>query len=228
MNAYIHESCHRYACIYTWVTSQVWMHIYMSHVIGMNAYVHESCHIRECIYTWVMSHTWMHIYRSHPHTSSAAGTLPLGWHIDTHTHTHTQPTHPHTSSARSAGTLPICDMTHLCVWHDSFIYVTWLIFICDLTHLYMWHDSSICVTWLIYICDMTHLYMWHDSSICVTWLIYICIHIVCGMTQAWHTHTPPVQDQLAHCLRAEKTRGGTHGASEHTLPRVALPPHCPK
>ena len=30
--------------------------------------------------------------------------------------------------------------------------------ICDMTHPYMWHDSSIYVTWLIHICDMTHPY----------------------------------------------------------------------
>jgi len=27
-----------------------------------------------------------------------------------------------------------CDMTHSCVWHDSFICVTWLIHMCDVTH----------------------------------------------------------------------------------------------
>ena len=41
------------------------------------------------------------------------------------------------------------------------------------THLYMWHDSFICVTWLIHMCDMwriptcdmTHSYAGHDSFI---------------------------------------------------------------
>ena len=46
--------------------------------------------------------------------------------------------------------------THSCVWHDSFICVTWLIRMCDMTH--VWHDSFISVTWLIHMCDMTHLY----------------------------------------------------------------------
>jgi len=34
-----------------------------------------------------------------------------------------------------------------------------------MTHLYVWHDSFICVTWLIHMCDMTHSYVWHDSFI---------------------------------------------------------------
>jgi len=47
----------------------------------------------------------------------------------------------------------MCAMTHLHVWHDAFICVTWCI--------HMWHDA--------FICDMTHSYvtwlvnMWHDS-----------------------------------------------------------------
>jgi len=92
----------------------------------------------------------------------------------------------------------------ICVWHDSFVCVTWLIHMCDMTHLYVWHDSSICVTRRIhmcsmymrlfvcvracvcvraemyrhptfwFVCDMTHSYMWHDWFICVMWLIPIC------------------------------------------------------
>jgi len=77
----------------------------------------------------------------------------------------------------------------LCVWHDSFIWVTWLVCICDMmhscvchkqllihmcgmTHLDVWLDSFTYVTWLIHMCDMTHSHVWHDSSICVTWLIH--------------------------------------------------------
>ena len=94
----------------------------------------------------------------------------------------------------------VCDMTPSCVWHDSFICVTWrhdsfirvtwLIHMCDMTHSYVWHDSFMCVTWLIRMSDMTHSYEWHDSFsyswhnsfsfvwhhslICVTWLIHVC------------------------------------------------------
>jgi len=77
------------------------------------------------------------------------------------------------------------------------IFVAWLIHTCDMTHLYVWHDSVmrvtwliICVTWLtiyvtwlmvdpprkgldvIYTCDITHLYVWRESFICVAWLIH--------------------------------------------------------
>ena len=57
---------------------------------------------------------------------------------------------------------------HFCVWHDSFIRVTWLIPTLDMTHSYVWHDSFIRVTWLIHTCDMTHSYVWHNSFIRVT------------------------------------------------------------
>ena len=97
----------------------------------------------------------------------------------------------------TAAVVYMCDMTHSCVWHDSFIRVTWLIHVwhdsficvtwlihmCAMTHSYMSHNSFICVTWLIHMCDMTHSYVWHDSFICVPWLIHMC-----DMTHSyvWH------------------------------------------
>jgi len=33
-------------------------------------------------------------------------------------------------------------MTLPCVWHDSFICVTWLIHMCDMTHSDVWHNAS--------------------------------------------------------------------------------------
>ena len=68
----------------------------------------------------------------------------------------------------------MCDLIHGNVRHNCFIYtcVTWPIHTCDMTHLYVWHDSFICVIWLIHMCDMTHSYVWHDSFICVP---YSCI-----------------------------------------------------
>ena len=100
----------------------------------------------------------------------------------------------------------VCEMTHLYVWHDSFICVTWFIHMCDMTHSYvwhdalrMWHDSFICVTWLIHMCDMTHSYVWHDSFICVTRLIHMC-----DMTHSyvWHdsSSTTRGEDLLSHNL----------------------------
>jgi len=73
-------------------------------------------------------------------------------------------------------------MTHSCVWHDPFIYVTWPIHMWDMTHLYVWHAVCISATWLvepsgyakcsdrltknIHTRDMTH-----SLRVCVTWLI---------------------------------------------------------
>jgi len=94
----------------------------------------------------------------------------------------------------------VCDLTHSCVWRDSFICVTWRIYeswcglscgghseVCDMTHSRVWHDSFMCVTWLIHMCDMTHSWVmmwaalcwpfwgvWHDLFTCVSWLTHVC------------------------------------------------------
>ena len=68
----------------------------------------------------------------------------------------------------------ICDMTFLCVWHDSFMCLTWLIHVSDMTHSCVWRDSFMCVTWLSHMCDVTHSCVWRDSFMCVTWLIHVC------------------------------------------------------
>ena len=58
-----------------------------------------------------------------------------------------------------------CDMTHSYVWHDSIVYVTWLI--------QRTADegvrSLICVTWLVHTCEMSNPYGCHDSSTCMMW-----------------------------------------------------------
>ena len=56
------------------------------------------------------------------------------------------------------------------VWHDSFLYVIWLIIRTNMGTLRMSHVTHFCVTLLILLyvtwllCDMTHFCMWHDSS----------------------------------------------------------------
>jgi len=69
----------------------------------------------------------------------------------------------------------MCDMTHSCVWRESFVFV--------LTCLYVWHDSCMCVTWLsapslsacVFGCfQMCTSRVWHDSSVCMTWPIHVC------------------------------------------------------
>ena len=83
------------------------------------------------------------------------------------------------------------DMTHLYVWHDSFVCVTWLIGICDMTQLYAWHVSFVCVTWPVHMRDMTRSYVdvtlsyvWRASLICVTWPFHVCDMNYSSVT--WH------------------------------------------
>jgi len=93
----------------------------------------------------------------------------------------------------------MCDMTHLHVWHDSFlcgqaaresslsrtrlpelarICVTWLIHMCDMTHSHVWHDSFICGQAArgssLTGCQDSFVCVWHDSFMYVTWLIHAC------------------------------------------------------
>jgi len=75
-------------------------------------------------------------------------------------------------------------MTHSSVWHDLFMYVTWLIHLwhdwfmphrCDVALSHECHDRFMYVTLThSYVCDITHSYVWHDSFICVTWRIHMC------------------------------------------------------
>jgi len=81
----------------------------------------------------------------------------------------------------------MCDVTHSHVWHDWFIWVTWLFQIhkCFLdvhcSRCACSEDS--CVTWLVHTCDMTRSYVWHDWFIWVTWLFQV---LSCFL----HAHRP--------------------------------------
>jgi len=109
----------------------------------------------------------------------------------------------------------VCDVTHLCVWHDS-LCVIWLIHMCDVTRSYesvtthscAWCDSFVCVAWLIRICDMTNSYVWHDSFMRVTWLFFFgCVwyewqdvcSCVCYVIRSYVWH---IQDEwvMSHTL----------------------------
>ena len=86
----------------------------------------------------------------------------------------------------------MCVLTHLYVWHDSFVGATWLIRMWDMTHSTKhsrWPRFTLmCVIWLVYLCAMTHSdrqqnssggndshwYVCHASLICVLWLVYLC------------------------------------------------------
>jgi len=51
---------------------------------------------------------------------------------------------------------------------------TWLMYVCDMSHVCVRHDSCMCATWLMYVCDMTHVCVRHDSCMCATWLMHVC------------------------------------------------------
>ena len=56
------------------------------------------------------------------------------------------------------------------VWHDSFIWVTWLIYWRDMAYSCLWHDFFICITSRISLCAMTHWPQWL-IDLYVPWLI---------------------------------------------------------
>jgi len=75
-----------------------------------------------------------------------------------------------------------CEISHSCVWRDSFMCVTWLIHgqnecicllcavglcMCDMTRSCVWYDFSYVVTWL-------NVRGGHDWLMYVTWLIDVC------------------------------------------------------
>jgi len=82
-----------------------------------------------------------------------------------------------------------CDVTHLWVWRDLFMSVTWLIHqydscekTADTSRVFLrcvfsvcrWvlHDSFTSMTWLIHVCDVTYSWLWRDSFMHVKWLIH--------------------------------------------------------
>ena len=115
-----------------------------------------------------------------------------------------------------------CDMMCVCawhdaphVWHDTLMYVAWLIHMCDTTYSYVvWllhmydpthshvrRDASMCVTWRITwmiwhinIYGMTHPHVWHDVFVCATWRIptraithsHACYDPFTHMNESWH------------------------------------------
>ena len=118
-----------------------------------------------------------------------------------------------------------CDMTHLCVWHDSFVCETWLVHAQDLRvtscttkHAIacVTHDSFMRVTWLLRVCDMAPSCEWHDSFVCVTWLLHVwhddnLYTVACERHSrcAFHTYTwDTSHTRQSHVMRmqADQTR----------------------
>jgi len=138
---------------YEWVMSYVWMcawliygcartqfskcaRIQLSNAASYSFLVSWCvCDMTHLLGTW-LKHIWMCAWLMYEcartqFSNSASSSFPVSWCVC-----------DNDSSFR--------DMTHGCVWHDSFICVTCLIHMCDMTHSYVWHDSSFR--------DVTHTY----------------------------------------------------------------------
>jgi len=150
--------------------------------------MNESCHIHE----WVMSHTWM----SHvTHMNESCHIHERFVHASDLNLNHDSFNIWHDSFIYATWLIHVCDMTRSCMWHDSFIYVTLLIFthskrICACL-LWSWPTQCLLqyVTWLLHICDMTHSCIWHDSFMYVIWLLYTC-HVTRFHTQQADSRMP--------------------------------------
>jgi len=105
----------------------------------------------------------------------------------------------------------MCDVTHVCVWHDSCLVkythtmrdLTHKCLMCDLSDITLIYLDIIFHMWLM--CDMTQIFLWdmiHASwgeyRLFVTWFMWLCVtwpmprevytHYVCVMTHfyVWH------------------------------------------
>jgi len=134
-------------------------HIWMSHI----TYANESCHT----YKWVMSNEWM----SHvTHVQKTQHTAHI-----THTRTGGTPSAQKDWVVRVTWLVHMFDMSHfmfdmshLYVWHDSFICIRYVIYTCNMTHFCCTQGSRLLREKLSFMCQTTHLYVWH------VWFIYIC------------------------------------------------------
>jgi len=102
-----------------------------------------------------------------------------------------------------------CKSPCMCVCHDLFTCVPWLIYVRGMMHWYLWHDSVrfwmrfccrrpcmcvcqdlfTCVPCLIYVCDMTHWYLWRDSNSTYLWSSAVEDPVyVCAMTPSFLCH----------------------------------------
>jgi len=126
----------------------------------------------------------------------------------------------------------MCDMTHSCVWHDSFICVTWLIHMCDVTHSYVryvpyhscvWCDLF-CVTFNIHmenvkrINESRHTYKWVMSHI---WMWHALCHIqhpykICPTHYAWVTS----HIYMSHVTHMNVTYSAWHSTSKGNMPNT--------
>ena len=146
-------------------------------------------HVSQCnTHKWVMTHAWVmshHIshkaveadMRCMSHIMSAAFMNVTLWvrHDSCHAST----------CMCVTWLMHVCDMTHACVWHDSWMRVTWLMHACDMTHACVWHDSCMRVTWLMHACDINHTWLMQDDVMpCMTMMSGVKSHT----SSFWHDY----------------------------------------
>jgi len=152
---HMNESC--YTC--EWVMSIIWM----SHVTHVN----ESCHTYEC----VMSHIWMSDQWQHRHkyvtiivTNSVIFVTNMTMSV---------------SMTMSNMTMSITQTMSVwrCLWHASFICVTWLIHTCNMTHSHtdiVTQTSYLTSSYYIYTQTSSHRHR-HTDIVCVTMFDIVCV-----------------------------------------------------
>jgi len=185
---------HVYIYIHIYVSSFWWMHIYIC------TYIHTYIHIH--IHTTYMN---VYIYK-YTHTHIHA-------HTDLHTHTHTRThTHTHKHESRMGGL-----SASLCVWHDSFICVTWPIHMCDTIQSDVWHDSFICdEACLIHMYDMNN---WYNTTLYVFMVIICMIHFI-PVLPCWYNTTLYIFTDMTtiiydSCHTCENWYNTTHSRVRH-------------
>jgi len=78
-------------------------------------------------------------------------------------------------------------------------------FLRDMTHLYLWHDSFICWKSLIHTCDTTHSYMWHDSVCRYACVLQVAKYPSCVAKQPYFLAEEPCSGaKEPYCLFFEK------------------------
>jgi len=81
-----------------------------------------------------------------------------------------------------------CVETHSCIWHDSFMYVTWLIHICAMAQSFMWRHSCVHIDGWV----MSHTWMSHAKYMNESWHIYDCAmshgSVIYVTSHTWRSH----------------------------------------
>ena len=143
------------------------------------------CEYSPHIHTPTLSLT--HMAPAYSLSHSLSHTHPHDTYLHTHTHslslTHT---HTHIYSRTIHGT---CLHTLICRWHDTLMYVTWLVHMIndmfastrDTKGLAARLKARAFWVWCVHMCDMAHplvpyhIHVWHDSCIWyMTWLAFMC------------------------------------------------------